>query len=256
MKIATWNVNSIRARLDRLLAWLTEHQPDVLCIQEIKVEASEFPTAPLAQLGYEAVVSGQRSYNGVAILSKQPLEHVTAGLDDEHEDPQARLIAGTYQGVRILCSYMPNGNAVPSDKFDYKLQWMARFRAYLDRHFKPTEKVVLLGDLNVAPQPIDVYDPEGWPNEPIFHIDARTALAKIAEFGLKDVVRQHHPEPGLYSYWDYRQLAFPKNKGLRIDHILATAPLAERCTSANIDRASRKGNAPSDHAAIIATFET
>jgi exodeoxyribonuclease-3 len=255
VKIATWNVNSVRARLDRLLNWLPEHQPDVLCLQEIKVESAGFPTAPLAALGYEAVVSGQRTYNGVAILSKKRLEDVTAGLDDHHEDPQARLIAGTIDGVRILCSYMPNGSEVPSEKYSYKLAWMERFRLYLDRHFKPDQKVVLCGDLNVAPEPADVYDPVGWVNEPIFHEDARKALQRIEQFGLVDVVRKHNPNPGLYTYWDYRQLAFPKNNGLRIDHILATAPLAACCSAAVVDRNARKGKLPSDHAPVIATFE-
>lgn len=255
MKIATWNVNSIRARLERLVAWLTEHQPDVLCLQEIKVEPSGFPTAALAALGYEAVVAGQRSYNGVAICTRKPLLDVRAGLDDGVEDSQARLIAGTLDGVRILSVYMPNGSAVPSDKYDYKLAWMERFREHLARHYKPSDELVICGDYNVAPEPADVYDPVGWVNEPIFHADARAALARIAEFGLIDVVRQHHPAPGLYTYWDYRMLAFPKNRGLRIDHVFATAPLAAKCKSASVDRDSRKGKAPSDHAALIATFE-
>ena len=255
MKIATWNVNSIRARLDRLLAWLSEHQPDVLCLQEIKVEASGFPIGPLAALGYEAVVAGQRSYNGVAILSKEPLREVRAGLDDGHDDVQARLIGGTLGDVRIECVYMPNGSAVPSDKYDYKLKWMGRFGEHLARHYAADQKLLVCGDFNVAPEPIDVYDPTGWVNEPIFHVEARNALHRIAGFGLLDVVRERNPEPGLYSYWDYRLNAFSKGEGLRIDHIFCTPSLAKLCTSAGIDRASRKGKAPSDHAALIATFD-
>lgn len=257
VKIATWNVNSIRARLERLLAWLPEHQPDVLCLQEIKVETAAFPMEALAALGYgAAAVSGQKTYNGVAILAKQPLGDVRVGLEDGHDDAQARLIAATVGGVRVICAYMPNGSAVPSEKYDYKLRWLERFRVHLHQHHRPEEPLVVLGDFNVAPEPMDVYDPVGWVNEPIFHIDARNALKRVAEFGLVDVVRKHHPNPGLYSYWDYRMLAFPKNLGLRIDHIFATAPLAARCTSAAIDRNARKGKQPSDHAPVLATFES
>jgi exodeoxyribonuclease III len=255
VKIATWNVNSIRARLDKLLAWLPEHQPDVLCLQEIKVEASGFPIGALAALGYEAVVSGQRSYNGVAMLSKVRLQDVRASRDDGHGDAQARLIGGSLGGVRIVCVYMPNGSAVPSDKYEYKLKWMARFREHLAKHYQRDQKLLVCGDFNVAPEPVDVYDPVGWVNEPIFHIEARNALHRIAEFGLVDVVRKHNPGPGLYSYWDYRLNAFTKGEGLRIDHIFCTPVLAERCTAACVDRASRKGNAPSDHAALIADFD-
>lgn len=254
MKIATWNVNSVRARVERLVGWLTEHRPDALCLQELKVEASGFPTAAIAALGYQAVVAGQRSYNGVAILSREPLEEVRAGLDDGVDDSQARLISGVLDGVRIFSVYMPNGSHVPSDKFEYKLAWMERFRHHLARHHRPDEPLVICGDYNVAPEPEDVYDPPSWTNEPIFHADARAALHRIEEFGLVDVVRKHHPQPGLYTYWDYRMLAFPKNHGLRIDHVFATAPMAERCTSAQVDRDSRKGKTPSDHAALITEF--
>ena len=254
MKIATWNVNSIRARLPRLLDWLAKHRPDVLCLQELKVEAKAFPAAPLAALGYEAVVCGQRSYNGVALLSRAPMTGVTAGMDDGDPDPQARLISGVLVGVRVLSVYMPNGQSVPSDKFEYKLRWMERFRAHVARAYRPDERLVVCGDFNVAPEPADVYDPAGWVNEPIFHADARASLARIAGFGWVDVVRQHHPEPALYSYWDYRMQAFAKDHGLRIDHLWATPPQATRCTMASVDREARKGAAPSDHAPLIAEF--
>ena len=254
MKLASWNVNSVRARSERLLAWLARQEPDVVCLQELKTEDSGFPFAELKAAGYEAVTYGQKTYNGVAILSRTPIERVTRGLSDGVSDDQARLIAGTVQGIRVLSAYVPNGQVVGSEKYAYKLAWLGRLRRYLDRHARVDEPLALCGDFNVAPEERDVYDPLAWQGETLFHADARQALSQVVDFGLVDTLRLHRPEPGLYSWWDYRMLAFPKNRGLRIDQIWATPPLADRCVDASIDREERKGKQPSDHAPCIAVF--
>ncbi len=254
MKIATWNVNSIRARQERLLGWLGEHQPDVVCLQELKVTDDAFPHDAIGAAGYHAAVLGQKTYNGVAILSKTEPTEVLRGLDDDVDDPQARLLAANVEGVRILSAYVPNGQEVGSDKFAYKLDWLRRLRAYLDHRHTPSQPLVVCGDLNVAPDEHDVANPEQWADSVLCHAQARDALSQVCAWGLVDVFRQHHPEGGLYSWWDYRMLAFPKNNGLRIDHVLATEPMAKRCTSAEIDREQRKGPKPSDHAPVMAEF--
>ncbi len=255
MKIATWNINSIRARLDRVLPWIDQNQPDVLCLQEIKTEEKTFPIDAFTLKGYKVALNAQRTYNGVAILSRRPITDVTLGMGDLAADPQARLIAGTVEGVRILNAYMPNGESPTSDKFPYKLEWMTRLRHHLDATYKKEQPLVLVGDFNVAPEDKDVYDPEAWVNESIFHPESRQHLEVLRAFGFIDVVRKHHPEPGLYSWWDYRMGAFQKNRGLRIDHIFATPVLADRSSSASIDIDSRRGNQPSDHAVVMATFD-
>lgn len=261
MKLATWNVNSIRARLDRVLAWVAAAQPDVLCLQETKVEDSAFPFAAFEQAGYHVVHHGQKTYNGVALCSKTPLTDVRCGLGDDEDDPQARLIAATVETtpgsapVRVLSAYVPNGSEPGSPKFVYKLRWLARLRRHLDVHYAPSTPLALCGDYNVAPEPRDVYDPAGWEATTLYCPEVREALAEVARFGLTDVYRLHDPEPGRYSWWDYRMLAFPKNLGLRIDHIYATAPLAQRSRHALIDREARKGKQPSDHAPVVAVFE-
>lgn len=261
MKLATWNVNSIRARLDRVLAWVADAQPDVLCLQETKVEDAAFPYAAFEQAGYHVAHHGQKTYNGVAIVSKTPLLDVRSGLDDDEDDPQARLIAATIESpsgsdpVRVLSAYVPNGSEVGSPKFIYKLRWLTRLRRHLDQHYAPTMNLALCGDYNVAPEARDVYDPIGWEGTTLYCPEVREALTEVARFGLGDVYRLHDPEPGRYSWWDYRMLAFPKNLGLRIDHIYATTPLLERSRHASIDREARKGKQPSDHAPVIAIFE-
>ena len=254
MKVATWNVNSVRARLERLLAWLGANGPDVLCLQELKVPDDAFPTEALAAAGYHAVVHGQPTYNGVAILARSVPTEVEVGLQDGVDDSQARLIGARVDGIRILSAYVPNGGEVGSDKFAYKLAWMQRLRAYLAAHASPAEPLLLCGDLNVAPEDRDVARPAEWSDTVLCHAEARAALQELLAWGLVDTFRLHHAEGGLYSWWDYRQLGFPKNNGLRIDHILATAPLAKRCTGASIDREARKGKQPSDHAPVMAAF--
>ena len=256
MKIATWNLNSVRAREGRLLAWLAEKQPDVLCLQELKAADEDFPRAAVEALGYQAVVYGQRTYNGVAILSRGPLVEVEKGFRDDDEDTQARLISARAGEIRVVCAYFPNGAQVGSEKFAYKLRWMERMHHHLQRSLKRDDSAVLCGDFNVAPEDRDVARPEEWKESVLCHPEARAALARIAGLGLVDTFRRHHSEGGYYSWWDYRMLGFPKNNGLRIDHILATEPLAARCSAAEIDRNERKGKQPSDHAPVVAAFSS
>jgi exodeoxyribonuclease-3 len=254
MKIASWNVNSIRKRLDRVIPWLAEHQPDVLCVQETKVEDDAFPHAEIAAAGYHALCHGQKTYNGVALLSREPGQAAMRGFADGGDDTQARFLVASVGPLRVGSVYVPNGQTVASDKFAYKLAWLARWRRWLSAHADPAAPLALCGDINIAPDDRDVYDPEGWKDQVLCHPDERAALAELCRWGLVDVFRQHKSEGGLYSWWDYRQLSFPKNLGLRIDLILCTASLAARCTSVTIDRNARKGQNPSDHAPVIAEF--
>ncbi len=254
MKIATWNVNSVRAREARLLAWLAAWKPDVLCLQELKVVDSDYPTDAVGALGYHSAVYGQKTYNGVAILSRTPLEDVQRGFGEGDDDPQARLLSARVNGVRVLSAYVPNGGEVGSEKFAYKLAWMAKLRAHLERTASPDEPLALCGDMNVAPEDRDVARPEEWKDTVLCHPAARAALQHIVAWGLDDTFRRHHAEAGFYSWWDYRMLGFPKNNGLRIDHVLTTRSLGVRSTGAEIDRNERKGKQPSDHVPVVATF--
>lgn len=254
MKIATWNVNSIRARQERLLAWLKTAAPDVLCLQELKCVEEKFPLLELQAAGYHAACFGQKTYNGVAILSKTPLSDVVRGIPDEVEDPQSRVIAATVQGVRVFSVYAPNGQAVDSLAYQYKLTWYGRLRRYLDG-LTEKERVVVCGDFNVAPEAIDVHDPKLWEGQTLFSLPERAALKELLGFGLGDTFRKHHSEGEKFSWWDYRMLGFPKNKGLRIDHVLASTALFEKCTAAEIDREARKGDGASDHAPVWAEFD-
>jgi exodeoxyribonuclease III len=255
LTIATWNLNSIKARLDRLLGWLGRQQPDVVCLQELKVREEDFPFAELRAAGYHAAVLGQKTYNGVAILSREEPERIERGMDDGVDDPQARLIAARVWGIDVVSVYVPNGAELGSDKCAYKLEWTRRLRAWLERHHVASDRLALCGDFNVAPEARDVAEPSAWEDSVLFHPEMRAALEHILGFGLVDTFRLHHEEPGLYSWWDYRMLAFPRNQGLRIDHIFATRPLAERCVDARIDRQERKGKLPSDHAPVMAAFD-
>jgi exodeoxyribonuclease-3 len=254
VRIVTWNVNSVKAREERLLAYLTHRAPEVLCLQEIKVEDEKFPADACRALGYEVAVFGQRTYNGVAILSRAPLADVQRGFADGDDDPQARFIAATTAGVRVMSVYVPNGQAVGSEKFTYKLRWLERLGSHLAGAFPAEAPAVLCGDLNVAPAALDVHDPVAWEGRVLCSPEERDALARALAPRLVDVVRRVHPETPLYSWWDYRQLSFPKNHGLRIDHVFASAPLAARVTAAGVDREVRKGKLPSDHAPVWAEF--
>ena len=254
MKLATWNVNSVRARLPRVLAWLDASAPDVLCLQETKVEDAAFPTDEFMARGYRVALFGQRTYNGVAIVSRSEALDVTRGLAGATEDPQARLIAATIEGVRVLSAYFPNGEAVGSPKFAYKLEWMTRLRTRLLEELHVDRPLVLCGDFNVAPAPEDVHDPAAWDGHVLFTAEERDALATIRATGLVDLLRQLNPDTPCFTWWDYRQLAFPKNRGLRIDHVFVTPTLAARATAAGVDRNARKGPQPSDHAPVWAEF--
>lgn len=249
MKLATWNVNSIRARKDRAIAWLDRHRPDVLCMQETKVSDDDFPSEAFAALGYELALHGQKGYSGVAIASRLPIADVERGLDD-----QARLIAATIAGVRVISAYFPNGEAVESPKYAYKLDWMARLRRWLDDR-GPCAQLALCGDFNVMPEDRDCWSPAAWAGKALFSEPEKAALREIAAWGLEDAFRKHHAEGGLFSYYDYQGVALFKNQGLRIDHVYVTPALYAACTSCEIDREARKGQGASDHAPVIAVFE-
>ena len=250
MKIATWNVNSIRARKDRVLAWLDVNPVDVLCMQETKTVDGGFPFADFSARGYHVEHWGTPAYNGVAIASKLPLAEVMRGLD-ANADPQARCIAATISGVRVMCVYVPNGEAPQSAKFVYKLAWLDRLLAVMSSS-DLSKPLLLCGDFNVAPEPIDVHDPALWEGNCLFHPDERARLEKLRSLGLVDVYRaQHVGEADRYTWWDYRMLGFQRNQGLRIDHVYASAPAAARVTRAEIDREARKGKGASDHAPVV-----
>jgi len=257
-KIATFNANSIRSRLDQILDWLDRERPDVLCVQETKVQDKDFPAQPIEDAGYHVVFRGQKAYSGVAILSKTAPEAIVAGFDDDAEgDTEApRLLRAVYHGVTVVNTYVPQGRDADSEHFQYKLRWLARLRALFARHYTPDDLLVWVGDLNVAPEDIDVYDPKGLRNHVDFHPDAQAALEAIRQWGFVDVFRQHHPgEPGQFSYFDYRaRNPIERGIGWRIDHIWATAALAAKSTRAWIDVEARKAERPSDHTFVVAEF--
>lgn len=253
MKIACWNINSLRKRQDRLSAWLESAKPDIVCLQETKCTDEQFPALALQAAGYHAAYHGEKSYNGVAILSKTAPCEVRASLCDEIVDRQARVIAATIDNVRVFSIYAPNGQAVGSPAYDYKLNWYRRLRDCL-----VTEKavdLVVCGDFNVAPEDADVHDPDLWRGAIMCSEREREAFRELCDVGLIDTFRLHHKEREKFSWWDYRMLSFPKNRGLRIDAILASKSLAEKCTAAEIDREMRKGKEPSDHAPVLAEFK-
>ena len=254
MKLATWNINSIRARTDRLVAWLAREAPDVLCLQETKVEDAAFPHDALRAAGYEVASFGQRSYNGVAIASRTPFTDVQRGFGDEVPDDEARVIAATIDGVRVVCVYVPNGQDLAAAKYPYKLAWFSRLRAYLARTSSPTVPLAVCGDMNVTLDDLDVWSPEAWAGKIHCSAPERAAMTDLLGFGLRDVFREKNPEGHVYSWWDYRGVALFKNQGLRIDYIFASAPLADRCTVSSVDKTARKGQDASDHAPVIAVF--
>ena len=255
MKLITWNVNSIRTRLERLLAVMERHQPDVICLQELKVTDEIFPVDDIKAAGYDSAVFGQKTYNGVAILSRVGFDDVRKGFDDDVDDPQSRLISAEIDGVRVINGYFPNGGTVGSEKWEYKLAWLTRIRRLLDRDFKNDQPLLVCGDTNVTVDDKDVAYPDAWADSVHCVPEARDALRNLIVWGLLDVFREKHPDGEIYSWWDYRRMGFQRGDGLRIDHILTTPILAEQCTSVEIDREERKGEKPSDHAPVIAIFE-
>jgi len=254
MKVASFNVNSLRARLTIVLQWLAEYQPDILCVQETKVQDTDFPTDAFDKTEYKYVFKGQKSYNGVAVFSRSEISNVQFGFDNEPKD-QPRLIKAEINGIVIVNTYIPQGYLPESEKFEYKLNWFNRLLTLFDKNFKPTDPVLWVGDFNVAPEPMDVYDPEGLLGHVCFHPDVHKALEKVMQWGFVDVFRMHCSEPGHYTFWDYRvRNSFKRNLGWRLDHIMATEPLAKKSTTCYIDKEPRLAERPSDHTPIIAEF--
>jgi exodeoxyribonuclease III len=251
VKIASWNVNSLKVRLPHLLDWLQSQKPDVLCLQETKLEDHNFPQAEIAAAGYQVAFSGQKTYNGVALLARLPIDDVLCG-NPHFPDAQKRLIAGTVDGVRIICAYVPNGQSVGSDKYDYKLRWLEALTVWLEAELAAHPKLALCGDYNIAPDDRDVHNPASWIDQILCSEPERSAFQRLLGLGLEDSFRLFEQPEKTFSWWDYRMLGFQKNLGLRIDHVLLSSPLATRCTAAGIDRAPRKLERPSDHAPVWA----
>jgi exodeoxyribonuclease-3 len=254
MKIASFNVNSLRARLPIVLEWLNENQPDVLCLQETKVQDNDFPAEAFMETDYRYVFKGQKSYNGVAIFSKSEITNVQFGFDDEPKD-EARLIKAKINSVNIVNTYVPQGYMPESQKFDYKLNWFGRLLKFFDKSFKTTDPVAWMGDLNVAPEPIDVYDPVSLSGHVCYHPEVHRVFKNVVQWGFVDVFRMHCKETGRYTFWDYRLNSFQRNLGWRIDHIMTTKSLADKCTDCYIDKQPRFAERPSDHTPIIAEFD-
>ncbi|MGE0653526.1 MAG: exodeoxyribonuclease III [Alphaproteobacteria bacterium] len=253
MKIATWNVNSIKVRLEAVKAWLKQSAPDVLCLQEIKTTDDAFPALIFEELGYRAVTHGQKTYNGVAILSRLPLEDIRAGLPGNPDDMQARYLEAVVGGphpVRVASIYLPNGNPPDTDKYPYKLAWMARLKRHARELLSFEEPLVLAGDYNVIPAPEDVYDPLAWAGDALFKQETRLAFQELMALGLTDAVRACTVAPKLYTFWDYQAGAWQKNNGLRIDHLLLSPQAADRLVTAGIDKAVRAWEQPSDHVPV------
>ena len=253
MQIVTWNVNSIRARKERVLAWVAAHQPDVLCLQEIKCLPGQFPVADFEALGYRLTIHGQKTYNGVAIAACAPITDVQPAFHWP-EDVQARTIAATVNGIRVHNLYVPNGSEVGSDKYAYKLEWLARLRGWLDAHAAPTDALLFCGDFNIAPGDRDVPDHAAWREQIFCSTPEREHFQRLEAWGLHDAFRHLDDRAGQYTWWDYRGGAFPRNNGLRIDHHLLTAPLVARLQSVSIDYDERAADKPSDHAPVTLTM--
>ncbi|MFY9314609.1 MAG: exodeoxyribonuclease III [Burkholderiales bacterium] len=253
MKLAAWNVNSLKVRLPQLLDWLAQAQPDAVCLQELKLEDARFPRAELEDAGYRAAYYGQKTYNGVAILSRSEAADVRMGIPD-FADEQKRVIAASIGGVRVVCVYCPNGQAVGSEKYEYKLRWFAALRGYLAAELQRHAQLAVAGDFNVAPEDRDVHDPKAWEGQVHVSEPERAAWRALLALGLKDSFRLFEQPEKIYSWWDYRMMGFRRNAGLRIDHILVSPPLAARCKSSSVDKAPRKLERPSDHAPVVAEF--
>jgi exodeoxyribonuclease-3 len=254
--IATWNVNSLKARLDRVTQWVTENQPDVLCMQETKMKDEVFPALTFAEMGYESAHFGQGQWNGVAIISKVGLTDVVNNFAKPIEpDHEARIISATCGGVKVVCVYVPNGRALEDDHYKYKLGWMKKLRQHADAIAKPNDRLVIGGDFNIAPTDEDVWDVTKF--EGATHVSApeRKVFAELCDWGLTDAFRELHPEPKVFSWWDYRNGSFHKGEGMRIDFLLATKSLMSDVEASSIDRNARKGEKPSDHVPVTITLK-
>lgn len=254
MRIAAWNVNSLKVRLPQLLDWLAEKQPDVVCLQETKVEDHNFPRAEIEASGYRVAFSGQKTYNGVALLARSEPRDVVCG-NPLFADPQKRLLAATVGDVRVICAYFPNGQAVGSKAYAYKLAWIAALETWLAEQLASHARLVLAGDFNIAPDDRDVHDPAAWAGQILCSPAERAGFQGLLALGLHDSFRLFEQAEKSYSWWDYRMLGFQKNRGLRIDHVLLSAPLAGCCTASAIDREMRKRERPSDHAPVFADIK-
>ena len=255
MKICTWNVNSLNVRLPHVTDWLAQHQPDILVLQELKLEHDKFPAAALNMMGWQCAWSGQKTYNGVAIISRHAIEDVHTGLPALPDDPQQRVIAATVNGVRVVNVYCVNGESLDSEKFAYKRQWFAALTDFIRQQMQQYPKLVLLGDFNIAPADDDVYDPEKWRGKILCSAEERAWFQTLLDLGLTDSLRRLHPDEPLYTWRDYRMNMFRRKLGLRIDHILASQALLPRLTAADVDTAPRALERPSDHAPVWAEFE-
>lgn len=251
MKLATWNVNSLKVRLPQVLDWLNRHQPDVLCLQETKLEDANFPLEAVRAAGYQALFSGQKTYNGVAVLSRIAASDAICAIP-AFDDPQKRVLAATVSGTRVICVYVPNGESVESDKYQYKLKWLAALTQWLRDELQRHPHLALLGDFNIAPQDRDVHDPAAWAGKVLCSQPERDALQALFDLGLQDSFRLFDQPEKSFTWWDYRMNAFRRKMGLRIDHILLSARLAAACLSCTIDTEPRKSERPSDHAPVIA----
>ncbi|HEX2735932.1 MAG TPA: exodeoxyribonuclease III [Polyangiaceae bacterium] len=254
MRVATWNVNSLRARQDLVLDWLRRTQPDVLCMQETKVEDDDFPTDELQRMGYSVVMAGQKSYNGVAIAARKLIRNVKIGLLDSGPDEDKRILSAQIGKLHVFCCYVPNGKSVLSPDFEFKLSWLGGLRRTLDAWADPGKDIVVCGDFNIARDTRDLFDPQLFEGQTHFHPREHAALNEVLSFGLVDTFRELHPEGGRYTWWDYRAGAFQRDQGLRIDYVFASRSLAQRCTNVELDVDERRKDKPSDHIPVIAQF--
>ena len=251
MRIASWNVNSLKVRLPQVLDWLAKHRPDALCLQELKLEDANFPRAALEAAGYTAAVSGQKTYNGVAILSREPAANIVYGIAG-FDDPQRRVISADVGGVRLVCAYVPNGQSLDSDKYQYKLNWLAAFSSWLECELAAHARLAVLGDYNIAPEDRDVHDPKAWEGHVLVSAPERDAFRRLIELGFKDSFRLFEQPERSFTWWDYRMNGFKRNLGLRIDHILLSPGLAANCSACLVDLEPRRHERPSDHAPVVA----
>ena len=254
MKLVTWNVNSLNVRAPQVLEWLQQEQPDVLCLQETKIQDHKFPYDALQEIGYNAVHLGQKTYNGVAIISRHPIEDVQFDIPN-FEDEQKRVVAATIEGIRIICVYIPNGQSVGSDKYQYKLNWLNALIAYIEKQLSIYPQLALLGDYNIAPEDRDVHDPTAWKDSVLVSEPERDAFKQLIQLGLHDSFRLFEQPEKLYSWWDYRMMAFRRNMGMRIDHILISTPLVKLAKVSWIDKAPRQLERPSDHTPVVLALD-
>ncbi len=254
MKLATWNVNSLKVRLPQVLDWAGRHRPDVLCLQETKLQNDRFPAMELRAAGYEPLANGQKTYNGVAILARAAASDEATAIPG-FTDEQKRVLAATIAGVRVICAYVPNGESIASGKYQYKLSWLEAFRGWLGQELSRHPRLAVLGDFNVAPEDRDVHDPKAWEGQVLFSEPERAAFRSLTGIGLSDAFRLFPQPEQSFTWWDYRMNAFRRKMGLRIDHILLSEELAKRCTACTIDVEPRKAERPSDHAPVIAELD-